>query len=260
TIEELVVTGSYRASLANALDQKRDSANVKESIVAEDIGKMPDLNLSESLQRVPGVAITREGGEGRQVSVRGLGADFSRTTLNGMEVPASGGGIDSSGGINRGRAVDFNIFASELFSRIDIHKTPIAAVEEGGLASTIELHTAKPLDNPGFHAVVGAQATIDNVADELDPRFTALISNTFLDDRLGVIFSVAKSERSVQQEGYGSVRYASAATENRAWKDVSNTVVNGSPNAVGTIADPAIPDPTDPDSGNYNAADPDGLR
>ncbi|MBE8718154.1 TonB-dependent receptor [Cellvibrio polysaccharolyticus] len=260
TIEELVVTGSYRASLANALDQKRDSANVKESIVAEDIGKMPDLNLSESLQRVPGVAITREGGEGRQVSVRGLGADFSRTTLNGMEVPASGGGIDSSGGINRGRAVDFNIFASELFSRIDIHKTPVAAVEEGGLASTIELHTAKPLDNPGFKAVVGAQGTIDSTADEFDPRFTALISNTFLDDRLGVIFSVAKSERTVKQEGYGSVRYASAATENRSWKSVANTVVNGTPNAAATLSDASLPDPTDPNSSNYNAADPDGLR
>lgn len=260
TVEEVVVTGSYRASLANALDLKRNSANVKESIVAEDIGKMPDLNLSESLQRVPGVAITREGGEGRQVSVRGLGADFSRTTLNGMEVPASGGGLDSSGGINRGRAVDFNIFASELFSRIDIHKTPLASVEEGGLASTIELHTAKPLDNPGFQAVVSAQGTVDSLAGELDPRFTALISNTFLDDRLGVIFSVAKSERSVQQEGYGSVRYSSPWGEGRTWADVSDTVVNGTPNG------PVIPnvnlanglsDPTDPESTNY---DPDGLR
>lgn len=262
-VEEVIVTGSYRESLASALNSKRNSANVKESIVAEDIGKMPDLNLSESLQRVPGVAITREGGEGRQVSVRGLGADFSRTTLNGMEVPASGGGLDSSGGINRGRAVDFNIFASELFSRIDIHKTPLASVEEGGLASTIELHTAKPLDNPGFKAVVSAQGTVDSLAGELDPRFTALISNTFMDDRLGVIFSVAKSERSVQQEGYGTVRYASAATENRAWADVSGTVVNGTPNAFSTIPDdPEDPpqDPTDPTSDNYDANDPDGLR
>lgn len=263
-VEEVVVTGSYRESLATALNEKRNSANVKESIVAEDIGKMPDLNLSESLQRVPGVAITREGGEGRQVSVRGLGADFSRTTLNGMEVPASGGGLDSSGGINRGRAVDFNIFASELFNRIDIHKTPIASVEEGGLASTIELHTAKPLDNPGFKAVVSAQGTLDSTAGELDPRFTALISNTFLDDRLGVLFSIAKSERSVQQEGYGSVRYASAATENRAWNNVADTIVNGTPDAYSTIpvTDPEnLPaDPTDPDSDNYSATDPNGLR
>ena len=181
-IEEVLVSGSYRGSLASALEQKRNAPNAKETIMAEDIGKMPDLNLAESLQRVPSVTITREGGEGRQVSVRGLGPDFSRTTLNGMEVPASGGGLDSSGGVNRGRAVDFNIFASELFNRIDIHKTPIASVEEGGLGGTIELHTAKPLDNPGFHAIVGAQATVDNVADELDPRFTALISNTILDD------------------------------------------------------------------------------
>lgn len=259
-IEEVLVSGSYRGSLASALEQKRNAPNAKETIMAEDIGKMPDLNLAESLQRVPSVTITREGGEGRQVSVRGLGPDFSRTTLNGMEVPASGGGLDSSGGVNRGRAVDFNIFASELFNRIDIHKTPIASVEEGGLGGTIELHTAKPLDNPGFHAILGAQATVDNVADELDPRFTALISNTFLDDRLGVQFSIAKSERTVQQEGYGTVRYSAAATEGRAWADVSDTVVNGTPNPFANIADPDGEDPTDPASSNYDPEDPDGLR
>ena len=70
-----------------------------------DIAKMPDLNLAEAIQRVPGVAIVREGGEGRQMSLRGLGPQFTRVTLNGMEVPASNGGLDSSGGANRGRVV-----------------------------------------------------------------------------------------------------------------------------------------------------------
>ena len=109
-LEEIVVTG-FRSSLERAVTLKRDAVNSRDSIVTEDIGKMPDLNLAEAIQRVPGVAITREGGEGRQVTLRGLGANFTRVTLNGMEVPSSAGGLDSFGGINRGRAFDFNVFS-----------------------------------------------------------------------------------------------------------------------------------------------------
>lgn len=234
-IEEVMVTG-YRESLEAALNIKRGAANSVESIVAEDIGKMPDLNLAESIQRVPGVAITREGGEGRNITVRGLGPDFTRTTLNGMEVPASAGGIDSAGGVNRSRSVDFNIFASELFNRIDIHKTQRASIEEGGLASTIELYTPKPFDNPGFHVSAGAQITVDNLADENDPRFTALIGNTFLDDTLGVLLSVAQSERTVRQEGFGTVRFSSPERQGDTWAcgDCPGTTVNGT---FGTFRD-----------------------
>ena len=96
-----IVTG-YRHALEESVVLKRDAVNVRDSIVTEDIGKMPDLNLAEAIQRVPGVAIVREGGEGRNIDIRGLGADFTQVTLNGMEVPASTGGLDSSGGINRG--------------------------------------------------------------------------------------------------------------------------------------------------------------
>ncbi|HEX5718977.1 MAG TPA: TonB-dependent receptor plug domain-containing protein, partial [Thermoanaerobaculia bacterium] len=116
--ETIDVTG-YRHALEESVTLKRDAVNSRESIVTEDIGKMPDLNLAEAIQRVPGVAIVREGGEGRQLSLRGLGAEFTQVTLNGMEVPASTGGLDSSGAINRGRAFDFNVFPAELFSRID---------------------------------------------------------------------------------------------------------------------------------------------
>jgi TonB-dependent receptor len=212
-LEEVVVTG-FRGSLEAGLNNKREAVNSKESIVAEDIGKMPDLNLAESLQRVPGVAITREGGEGRQVTIRGLSPDFTRVTLNGMEVPASGGGIDSSGGVNRDRALDFNIFASELFNRIDINKSQMASIEEGGLASTIDMYTAKPFDNPGLHFNAGLQLTADNLADETDPRFTALYSQTFADDTFGILLSAAISQRTVRQEGFGSVRYSAPNLQN----------------------------------------------
>lgn len=224
-MEEVVVSG-FRRSLEIALDNKRNAANNVESIVAEDIGKMPDLNLAESLQRVPGIAITREGGEGRQITVRGLGPQFTRSTLNGMEVPSSSGGLDSSGGINRSRAVDFNVFASDIFNRIDIHKSPKASLEEGGLASTVELFTAKPFDNPGLHGNLSVQGTVQNISGELDPRITGTISNTFLDDKLGVLLSVATSERTVQQEGFGTVRYGRPAGDGQEWANSADAAAD----------------------------------
>ncbi|MFD1217101.1 MULTISPECIES: TonB-dependent receptor [Microbulbifer] len=230
TLEELTVTG-FRQSLERALDTKRDSANNTDSIIAEDMGKMPDLNLAESLQRVPGVAISREGGEGRKITVRGLGPGFSRTTLNGMEVPSSTGGLDSSGGVNRGRDFDFNVFASELFNQITIHKSPIASVEEGGLASTVELSTARPFDNPGQQVAFSGQMMADSFAGEDNPRLTGLYSNTFMDDRLGVLVSAAYSERTVRQEGFGSVRWTSPVANGQSWANGdSDVTINGTPN------------------------------
>lgn len=108
----MVVTG-YRASLANAIQAKRRDAGVTDSIKAEDIADFPDLNLAESLQRIPGVAITRSNGEGRQISVRGLGSEYTHVRINGMEAMATTGGTNNSGGTNRSRGFDFNVFASE---------------------------------------------------------------------------------------------------------------------------------------------------
>tara|TARA_R110001592_G_scaffold248373_1_gene510698 strand:- start:9666 stop:12578 length:2913 start_codon:yes stop_codon:yes gene_type:complete len=240
-IEEVVVTG-FRSSLAAARDLKRDSVNQTDSIVAEDIGKMPDLNLAESLQRVPGVAITREGGEGRNITVRGLGPAFTRTTLNGMEVPSGTGGLDSSGGVNRGRDFDFNIFGSELFNRITINKSGAAHIEEGGLASTVELFSHKPLDKEGRVISLSAQGSYNKDSEELDPRVTALFSQKFADDTLGVLLAYTHSERSVHQEGAGTVRWTSPyANGNRTWVgEDSDVVINGTPNPQGNHPDATI--------------------
>jgi len=171
-IEEIVIKG-FRRSLEQSVDLKRAAVNVRDSIVAEDIGKMPDLNLAEAIQRVPGVAIVREGGEGRQMSLRGLGAGFTRVTLNGMEVPSSTGGLDSSGGVNRGRTFDFNVFSAELFNRIDVNKSAIASIEEGGLAGSVEMYTARPLDNPGTRGTVSVQAGYNDLSEDVSPRPSA---------------------------------------------------------------------------------------
>jgi len=206
-LEEVKVMG-FRQSLQESLVLRREAVNLRESIVADDIGKMPDLNLAEAIQRVPGVAITREGGEGRQVTLRGLGPDFTQVTLNGMEVPASTGGLDSFGGVNRGRAFDFNVFSAELFNRIDINKTSTAAIEEGGIAGSVQLYTARPLDNPGFHASAYGQIGYNDLSDKWDPKATAYLSNTNDDETFGYILTAAYTERTTFQDGFGTVRYA----------------------------------------------------
>jgi iron complex outermembrane receptor protein len=121
-VEAVVVTG-FRASLQSAINIKRSSSGVVDAIKAEDIAQFPDLNLAESLQRIPGVSISRINGEGRQITVRGLGSEYTRVRINGMEAISTTGGTANSGGTNRGRGFDFNVFASDLFNSIAVRKT-----------------------------------------------------------------------------------------------------------------------------------------
>lgn len=204
--DTIEVTG-YRQALEESVTLKRDAVNARESIVTEDIGKMPDLNLAEAIQRVPGVAIVREGGEGRQLSLRGLGSEFTQVTLNGMEVPASTGGLDSSGAINRGRAFDFNVFPAELFSRIDINKSMVASIEEGGVAGAVQMYTASPLDSANTQASVLIQTGYNDLSEETDPRITATYTTANRAKTVGFRISAAQMERNSWQDGFGTVRW-----------------------------------------------------
>lgn len=192
------------------MDIKRGEAGVVDAIVAEDIADFPDLNLAESLQRIPGVSITREGGEGRNISVRGLGPQFTRVRVNGIEGLATGGGTDTSGGVNRGRSFDFNTFASDLFTQLVVRKTSAAEIEEGSLGATVDLRTARPFDYDGFTMAIGGQVGYGSIAKEYDPRGTFLISNTFADGHAGALLSVAYTKRNVVEEGSDSVRWWTA--------------------------------------------------
>ncbi|UDF05171.1 TonB-dependent receptor [Asticcacaulis sp. AND118] len=233
--ETVVVVRGIRGSLSKARAIKRRAANSVESIVAEDIGKMPDLNLAESIQRVPGVAMSREGGEGRNITLRGFGPDFTRTTLNGMEVPASSDGLDSGGvTLNAGRAFDFHLFASELFNRIDIEKSQKASTEEGGIAGTVNLYSARPFDfRNDFTVSASAQANYNTLNQKADPRVALLVSKTFADGKFGALFSVAASNRTVHQEGYSSVRWTSPHANGDSWADTNPTVTGTPSNACG---------------------------
>ncbi|MCC4604695.1 TonB-dependent receptor [Xanthomonas campestris] len=206
-LDTVTVTG-YRASVEKALDIKRGEAGVVDAIVAEDIGKFPDLNLAESLQRIPGVVITRDAGEGRAISVRGLGPEFTRVRINGMEALTTVGGGDQSGGTNRGRGFDFNVFASDLFSQLIARKTASADVEEGSLGATVDLRTARPFDYGGFTFAASGQAAYNAMAERANPRVAALISNTWADNTFGALLSVAYTEREVLEEGSNTGRWA----------------------------------------------------
>ncbi len=204
-LNEIVV--SFSGSLIKALDEKRDNTGQVDVIVAEDIGKFPDLNLAESLQRIPGVSIARDAGEGRNISVRGLGPVFSRVRINGLEALTTTGGTDSSGGANRGRGFDFNIFASELFNNLTVRKTSSAEVDEGSLGATVDLTVARPFDYQDFTFVTSAQGGYNDLSEEFDPRAAMLISNTFADGKFGALLSVAYSQRNLSEEGHSTVRW-----------------------------------------------------
>ena len=207
-IEVIQVTGSFRDSLSNALNQKRAADSAVDAILAEDIADFPDLNLAESLQRIPGVAISRAAGEGRQISVRGLGPEFTRIRINGMEAVSTSGGTDQIGGANRGRGFDFNTFSSDLFSSLTVRKTASADVEEGSLGATVDLRAARPFDYDGFTFAASGQLGYNDLSEKSDPKASFLISDIFADGTMGALFSASYSERSLLDQGASTVRWA----------------------------------------------------
>lgn len=210
--EQAIVVTGFRGSLARALNMKQRENASTDSILAEDIGKFPDLNLSESIQRVPGVALQRDGGEGRQITVRGLGPQFTRVRINGMEALTTAGGADASGGTNRSRSFDFNIFASDLFNSITVRKTAEASTEEGSLGATVDLRTARPFDYHGFTLTASAQGDYNDLAKKVTPRGAILIADTFAHGTLGALVSVAYTRRKLIEEGFSTVRWAPATS------------------------------------------------
>jgi len=204
-LDKVEVKATYRESLQQSLDEKRYSVEQVDAIYAEDIGKFPDLNLAESMQRIAGVSIDREGGEGQQISVRGLGSDFTRVRINGLEALSTAG--NGSTGVNRSRGFDFNTFASELFSRVKVNKTQSAQMDEGSLGATVDLRASRPFDFNGFQASLNGQYGYNELSRSKDPRVSALLSNTWADGRFGALVSAAWSKRTIFEEGYNPVRW-----------------------------------------------------
>jgi len=188
-IEEIIVRG-IRGSQQRAMSAKRNADSIVDAIAAEDLGKFPDQNISEALQRIPGVTIARKDGEGQFITVRGMGPEHNVVLLNGRVLATE----------NDGREFSFDIIAAESIVGAEVFKTPTASMLEGGIGSTINLKTARPLDYDGFRASASAKLLYDDASEETTPQFTGFISNTFMDGRAGVMASFTYHEREFRTE------------------------------------------------------------
>lgn len=256
--EDIIVTG-IRASLRQSMDIKREAQGIIDAISAEDIGKFPDTNLAESLQRITGVSIDRSNGEGSTVTVRGFGPEFNLVTLNGRQMPTSSLGDGASP--PSGRSYDFANIASEGIAGVEVYKTGRANVASGGIGATINIKTAKPLDAPGLKGSIGFKAVLDtsrNEGNPVTPEISGIISDTFADERFGIALS-----------GSYQKRKASVNQANVGWRDG----YLGSENNWGSLAmqgDPRYanitnrPGPTDvyavPQNASYDLTDIDRER
>lgn len=192
-VEEVIVTG-IRQSLIQSADIKREAVGVVDAISAEDIGKFPDTNLAESLQRITGVSIDRSNNEGRQITVRGFGPNFNLVTLNGRTMPSSTA-LNESG---VGRGFNFNELSSSSISAIEVYKTGRADLPTGGIGSTVNIRTAKPFDYDGFTlagAVKANHDTTNETGSDVTPEFSFITSNTYYDGKFGWLVSGSYSER-----------------------------------------------------------------
>ena len=197
-LEEIVVTG-IRSSLERASDIKRNAKGVVDAISAEDIGKFPDANLAESLQRVTGVSIDRSNNEGNQITVRGFGPRFNLVTLNGRSMPTSNALFQRF----LDRSFNFNELAAGSVAAVEVYKTGRADLPTGGVGSTVNVRTAKPFDYDGFKAVVSAKATTDTTNEtgsDVTPDVSLIVSNHFADKKVGLLAAVSLSERDSRLE------------------------------------------------------------
>lgn len=212
---DIIVTG-YRAALRSAIREKRDATVQVDAITAEDIADFPDSNLAESLQRLPGVSIDRDNGEGRGITVRGLGGDFNRTRLNGLEALSTAGSNDAGTSPNRSRSFDYNTFASELFSSLKVQKTTSAETDEGSLGATIDLQTGRPFDYKGSKFALTTEGSYQKNSKKMSPRIAGLVSTRFFDNTMGILISGAYSrsentlDQYARQAGQGDYLYRSS--------------------------------------------------
>ncbi|MCV2884515.1 TonB-dependent receptor [Aestuariibacter sp. AA17] len=235
---EVIQVKGIRGSLIRAMDVKRDSTGVVDAISAEDMGKFPDTNLAESLQRISGVSIDRQNGEGSRVTVRGFGPDYNLVTLNGRQMPTAN--IEATSASDS-RSFDFGNLASEGVSAVEVFKTSRASIPTGGIGSVINLITTKPLASPGLKATFGVKGVHDTSSDEGDtitPELSGLYSNTFADDTIGIAISGSYQNR---QSG------AARAGVDNGWRDQVGGEGNWGalPDAPAGLPDPHVNRPAD---------------
>lgn len=244
-LDEIVVTG-IRKSLRESADIKRRSQGVVDGIVAEDMGKFPDSNLAESLQRIAGVSISRQGGEGSQVTVRGFGPGFNQVTLNGRSLPTAdipyvGGDAGGNSVGANSRAFDFSNLASEGVRALQVYKTGRANIASGGIGATINIETRKPIDEAGLRGSIGAKVAHDSGVDagnKFTPEFAGYVGWSDDDQKFGIGLFGSYSRRDS----------GSASVNSAAWNvETAGTFLNPANGRV-TATTQITNAPTDPNA------------
>ena len=179
----VVTVFGLKQKLISSIARKRSADHVVETIIADDIGKFPDANLAESLQRVPGVSISRSHGEGYQVTVRGFGPEFNTVLMDGDLMPSR----------NTGREFNFNDLSADFIGAVDVYKTASLDMPSGGIGATIDIRSPQPFDYPGNKATLAIAATADTgKSARAEPIVGGLVSRKFLGDRLGILASFSR--------------------------------------------------------------------
>ncbi len=206
-VEEIVVTG-IRRSLADSLAAKQFADALTEVVSAEDVGKFPDKNLAEAIQRVPGVVINREFGEGERVSIRGTAPNLTRTLLNGHALATADWFILDQ--LNTTRSFNYLMLPSDIIGQVEILKSPQANVEEGGIGGVVNVKTRNPLDLDPFRLYVTAQAAYTDQAEETDPHLSGLFSWKNDDETFGILAAAVRQERNIRRDGVEVLGYFTA--------------------------------------------------
>ncbi len=197
---EIIVTGT-RGSLLRSIDAKRNASTIVDTISAEELGKFPDRNVAEALGNIPGITVGRDGrGEGKSITVRGLGEDFAITTLNGRILPTDTGS----------RSFAFDVLPSELISGAEVKKAVQASALEGSIGGNIDLRSARPLDNKGFHLSANAEGNYGDLSKKFGYKASGIISTTFADDAMGLLFSATYYKSKIRTDNLGEYSPAQA--------------------------------------------------
>lgn len=223
--EEIVVTG-IRGSLASSARIKREAQQIVDTISAEDVGKFPDANIAESLQRITGVAIDRSGGEGQFITVRGLGPEFNTVLVNGRVMATD----------NPGREFSFDVLSSNMIQRSDVYKSSVPELQEGGIGATVNIITARPLEGrSGFHVAASAGGIYDTLRDKVSPDLSAVASFANEEKTIGIVLAGSYTDR------YSQLDYV----RTEGWLFGPQRVVNGTADSTGLTPDAIVTTPGD---------------
>jgi TonB-dependent receptor len=226
--EDVIIVTGIRASLEQAQDIKRNAQGIVDAISAEDIGKFPDTNLAESLQRITGVSIDRASGEGSTVTVRGFGPEFNLVVVNGRQMPTSTLGDGFSAPSTR--SFDFGNLAAEGVAGVEVYKSGRASLPTGGIGSVINIKLPRPLDRPGLKGSIGVKGVYDTsqlYGTDITPEISGIVSKTFANDTIGILLAGSYQKRNGGQAQFTVGNWRPGYT--------------GAENNWGTLAQPGDP-------------------